>query len=326
MSGIAQQFGMKVESTYGTPVTVDRFYELSDETLEMTYGRTESAGRRSGQRTQRTDRFLPYKNVVGGSTVLDVPTKGFGVLLNAITGGTASVASVVDSNYIQTHTLGTTIAKFYTLQKNIPDTGATNRVFTYHGCKVAGAEFALDVDGILTCTVDWIGEDEDVSTGLATVSYSSDFRVFSFVNATMTVAGTTTPLTDWRLRITNPLQTRRMIQGSALTLQPLENDLRDVELSFTPEFTSLTDYNRVASATAAGALASVVMTCNGDVAHGGTSLPYIIFTTPNVRFDSAAGPHQSQNQVPVVPFVGKALYDGSSEPLTVTYRSTDSAI
>ena len=326
MTGILQQFGMKAESTYGTDVTVDRFYELSDESLQMGYGRTRSAGRRSGQRTHRTDRFLPFKDVLGGSISLDVPTKGFGVLLNAITGGTASVGSVTDSNYTQTHTIGTMLGKSYTLQVNRPDTGATSRVFTYGGCKVASAEFAIDVDGVLTCTVEWIGEDETTATALASVSYASDFRVFSFVNATMTVAGTTTPCKNWRLKITNPYETRRMVQGSALTLEPLENDLRTVEVSWTAEFTSLTDYNRAASATAAGALASVVMTCDGDVAHGGSTLPEIVFTTPKLDFTQASGPFQSANQIPMVDFTGTALYDGSSEPLTVTYRTTDSAI
>ena len=64
MTALLQQFGMKVESTYGTPVTVDRFYELSGESLRMDVGRTRSAGLRSGQTFDRTDRFLPFKTGV----------------------------------------------------------------------------------------------------------------------------------------------------------------------------------------------------------------------------------------------------------------------
>ena len=328
MTALLQQFGMKVESTYGTPVTVDRFYELSGESLRMDIGRTRSAGLRSGQTFDRTDRFLPFKTGVSGGISLDLPNKSAGVLLNAICGGTASLGSVIDGTYIQTHVAGSALtAKFYTLQVNRPDNGATDRVFTYHGCMVSEAVFACDVDGVLTCEVTWIGEDLTTDVALASVSYASATEVFSFVDGSMTIAAAATPVRDWRLTIRNPLATRRFVAGSALTSKPLRNDKTEVEVEWTCEFDALTNYNRYVSATSAGALASVVATFNGaTVVGGGTTKPYFIATTPNLDFMEVDGPNLDRNEIITTRFRGKALYDGSSEACTITYRSSDAAI
>lgn len=324
MTALAQQFGMKAESVFGTAVTPDRFYEVKGESLRHDIGRTRSAGLRSAQRTDRTDRFLPFITGVSGGWSMDVATKGMGVLLKQIF-GTAAIGGATDSNYTQTFTVGTLLGKFFTCQVNRPLMDATDQAFTFKSCKIAAATFACDVDGVLTLDVTVIGQDMTTGTVLATVAYPSDFRVFSFANAAMTVAGTSTPMKGWSVTINNQLAMRRMVQGSALTLEPVRTAMRTIEVSWTAEFTSLTDYNRYKSATAAGALASVVATFTGDVVHGGATLPQIVCTTPNLDFMEVTGPNLSEANILTAQFKGLALDDGSLEPITFTYRTTDAA-
>lgn len=327
MTALNQQFGIKAESTYGTPVAVDRFYEINSESLALDMGRVRSAGRRQSQKTHRTDRFMPYVRGGVGGFSLDVPTKGFGVLLNQITGGTASVGIVTDSNYTQTHTLGTMLGKMFTAQVNRPMVDATDQKFTYHGCKVLSAEFACDAESVLTCAVNIDAEDMDTSTALATCTYPTGFHVFTWVGGALTIAAANVEISNFKCTITNPMKTDRYyIRSSSLKKQPVVNDLRSVMFEFTADFDSMTQYQRFSSATAAGALGAVVGTFTGDIFHAGATYPELKFTAPNCDFVEVDGPNLNGNEHLTVTYRALALDDGSSEPLTITYRTTDSAI
>ena len=321
MTALAQSLAVKAESTYGTAVTPDRFYEISGESLRLDVGRTRSAGLRSGQRGDRTDRFLPFKVGVSGGWTMDVPTKGFGVILKQIFGA-VSTGSVSDANYTHTFTPGTLVGKSLTVEVNRPDTTASDQAFTFEGVKITTAEFACDVDGVLTCDLGVIGEDQTANTSPTAASYSSDFRVFSFVNGSMTIASTATPITGWRFRCTNSFDTRRFVRGSALTKEPLENGKRMYEMEFTADFDSMTNYNRFVSSTASGAYAAVATTFDGDVAHGGSTVPRLVFTASNLDFTNVSGPNVVGNDIIRCTFSGLALDDGSNY-VSVTYRTTD---
>ena len=54
------QLGVVDESTYGTAVTVTRFFEYESENIAETYGRTEGDPLRVGSGFVRNDRFTPY--------------------------------------------------------------------------------------------------------------------------------------------------------------------------------------------------------------------------------------------------------------------------
>lgn len=323
----AQQLGVKAESTYGTPVVVDRFFEYVSESMKLDMARTRSAGLRSGQRIGRTDRFLPYRKGASGSVTMEVPTKGFGFWLKQATGSPDAVSAAVDSNYTQTHIIATLLADMFTMQFNRQTTDEANQAFTYHGCKVLAMELSIEPEGILMGTFELDAEDEDTSTGLASVSYTSDYRVFAWQNAAVTIATVAVPMTSYKLRIENPLNVdRRLISGSALKLQPLENADRLVTVTMGLEFTSTTQYARFQSATAAGALAAVEATFDGDVAHAGTTVPRLVVTTPKVDFEAVDGLVAADKDRIAYTISGTALYDGSSEALTITYRTTDAAV
>jgi len=325
MTALNQSVGLKIESAYGSYVVPDRGYETTSESLRYDIGRTRGASLRAGQRHDRSDRMLPFITGVSGGITMDVPTKGFGRVSDGIM-GSSSVGSAVDSNYTQTHVAGSLVGKSYSVQVNRPDTSATDRAFTYLGCKFAGATFSCDVDGVLMAELDIIGQDMATGTALASASYQT-CHVFSFTGGSLTCDGTAVPVRDYKVSIRNNFATRRFVRGSALTLEPLEDGKREIEVSFTAEFSDLTLYNRYKSATTAGAVSSVVATFSAPLALAGSTVPTIVFTPPTLALGNGVdGPNVSGNEIPTVAFTGKALYDGSNEPLCIAYKTPDSAI
>ena len=55
-SGLAAQFGVAEETTWGTAATPDRFYEFVSEGIKNDLARIESKGLRSQNRVLRSDR------------------------------------------------------------------------------------------------------------------------------------------------------------------------------------------------------------------------------------------------------------------------------
>jgi hypothetical protein len=326
MTTMNNQLGIAEETTYGTVVTPTRFLEYNSCGIKLQRGMTESKGLRSGTRVQRSDRFMPYTIGAAGAIELDVPTKGFGMLLKHMLGG-ASIGTVTDANYLQTFIPGTLLGDMLTIQEGKALVGtATVQPFTWHGAKVVSWELSCDVDGILVCTIEFDCEDEDTSTSLATAAYISDTRVFSFDGCAVQIGGSSFEASSVSFTGDNNLKTdRRFLTGSSLKKQPLENGHREYGFSMEAEFTSLAQYDRYRSATAAGQLAAIVATFTGPVAHGGATLPQLVVTIPAARFDQVdvetSGPENLEQSLS-----GIATDNGSAAPITITYRTTDAAI
>jgi hypothetical protein len=288
-------------------------------------GRVNSAGLRTATRVQRSDRFEPYRIGAAGRVNLDVPTKGFGLLLKHMM-GTAAIGTVTDSNYVQTFTVGSLLGDFFTMQFGRPfNPAGTVQPFTYHGCKVTDWTLSCDLDGFLTADIGIDAEDEDTSTSLATASYASDTRCFSFVGASATIAASSIELKNFSVSGNNALDVdRRYLRSSALKKEPVENGMRTYDFSATADFSTLDQYNRFSSSTRAGALAAIVATFDGPIAHGGTTLPRLEVTMPAARFDAVdvniGGPEALMQDIS-----GVALFDGTNSAVTITYRTVDAA-
>jgi hypothetical protein len=181
---------------------------------------------------------------------------------------------------------------------------------------------ACDVDGWLVATLNIDGEDEDTGTGLATATYPSGFRLFSFDTGSLTIEGSSVEVKNLKFAGETPLDTnRRFIRGSSLKKEPLDNGYRTYTATMTAEWTSTTQYARFAAATAAGQLATVVGTFDGPVAHAGSTLPRLEITIEEGAFDVEApieGPDTIMQDITVTGF-----YDGTNPTCKATYRTTD---
>lgn len=330
-AGLAQ-WGVKAETTYGTPVTVDRFMALIEDGLEPVYEVVEAEDEMyAGSLVQRVSQADPYIAGVSGSIKAYVPTSGFGLYLKHALGA-ASVGTVSDSNYTQTHTLSGQ-GKYglsLTGQSGRPlNPSGTVQPFTWHGLKILSLELALEREGFLTTTIEFDGEDVGTGVALATASYpaiAAGAQKFPWRTATLEVDSSAVEVTAFSVKVTWPMKTdRRYLRGSALKKEPVVSGKAMVEWSFEADFADLSDYNRFAGTNIDDRIGAIDFAITGIAALGGTTLPQLTVSLPAARWD--AGPPTVSGYDPLIYSAsGIALDNDSDEPITITYRTTDAAV
>ena len=323
MTVLNTQFGVGDETVYGTGVVPNRFFETNGvPDLAPEYGRSQSEGLRTGTRVARSDRFVPYNMGGGGTAEMDVPTIGWSWWLKHLL-GTVTTGATVDSNTTHVGDVGSLTGDSFTAQVGRAfHPSGTVQAFTYEGGKVTSWELSNDVEGLLVASIDCDFEDVTTATSLATASYAAGAAVFAWTGATVTIGGASMELSNFTVSVDNNLKTdRRYLRGSALKKEPVESGMRSIEWSADMDFVDLTQYNRFVSATAAGASAAIVATWSGPVVHAGATLPYLQVSIPVARFDAV---DLSTGAEPMTQSVsGVGLFDGSSGPISITYRSSN---
>lgn len=317
--------GVKDEGTYGTPTTVDRFFEFNRESIRPVPARVESQGLRASTRALRSDRFVPIPAMgAAGDVELEVHTKGFGWWLKHMVGAVATTGPT-DEAYTHTGTVATLQGDSFTLQVNRATQPAeTDQAFTFHGGKVASWRLANAVGGLLVATMTCDFEDVDTTTSLETPSYPTSTELLAWSGGTVEIADAAFHVTSIEVTCNNQLRTdRRFLRSSALKKEPTEQSWREITFSMEAEFENLTQYNRVMSATAAGAVAKIEALWAGlsDIG-GGSTKSSLEVELPAARFDGegpvvdGAGPITQR-------LTGKALYDGTNSPAILTYVTAD---
>ena len=325
--GLLTSLGCAEEVTYGTPVTPDRWFEITSEALERKNNIIQSNGLRSGAiHTRRSSRRVVAAQWAEGPFTMEVPTSGFGRLLKHLMGGTPTVVQQgATPAWLQTHAFSSNAGKSLTLQKVLRD-GANNVIqqFTHVGSKILAVEFSISVDQLLLATFTTDGRQENTSTAAAAATYPSN-KPFHFgqVAALTLAGGAVAKVTDATIRIERPQRTDGFYLGSAgLKSEPTENDFPLISGSITAEFDSANKtalYDTFAADTAAALFLNFEgATISGAFKEGiGFSLPAIHLTgeTPKVGGPGAV--------TMTVPFEG--AWDGTNADMAVTYMSVDTA-
>ncbi len=319
---VNSQLSVKDESTYGTAVTTDRFFEFNSEAIKAVNGRIEYSGLRSGEDTQRSDRFVVVPKGAAGPIKLNPLTKGFGFWLPHMM-GSVSTGATSDGVTPHTATFGTLRGKSFTAQVNRYDeTTGTDHPFTWAGGKIPSWELACDVEGLLEATFNTDFQSQTTATALASPSYPTPMELFSFAGAVVQVAGTPIDVTNWKVGVDTGQKTdRHHLRGSTLKREPVRNKKRLVTWEITPEFDSMTQYNRYVSATASGALATIIATFTAPTLVGAASFPSIVVTIDKARFDDA-DPSVSGEDLLTNKLAGRGLF-GSSSPVSIVYTTAD---
>jgi hypothetical protein len=195
------QFGIGEETTYGTPVAVTRFFELSSgDGFDYRPNRVQGAGLRVNAIGPRRARRVTPNGDYGGSFNLDVLSRGFGLLLNKLLGISTSTV-VSGATYQQVHTLGGPLKPF-TAQLGVPriqtDGSTVVDPLTATGCTVPSWGLSLDNADILKVKFDVDARDMATATALATASYPASSNLFSFAGASL-YGGTYTAATTTAL-------------------------------------------------------------------------------------------------------------------------------
>lgn len=325
MGAMDHQLGVANESTYGTAVTVSRFFEYESEGIEESYGRTEGDPLRLGSGFARGDRFTPYFEGASGSVQMAVMTKGFGFWLRHMTGSTPTTTGPAETT-VYTHTAaeGDLYGDSFTLQVNRPfHPAGTNQPFTYAGCKITEWTLSNSVEGNLLLDLNIDAASVATATALATASYPTGMENLSWVGGLITIGGTNVDVTEISVKVDNGLKTdRRFIRQNAAKKEQTSSR-RKAEFSLKCDFESLAMRAYVASLTAAGAKATFTATWKGPTLLGTTIYPEFTITAPVGRFDSWKGTTGGTEAIEQE-LSGEIRYDGTSSPLTLTYKSADS--
>ncbi len=320
--------GFAAESTWGTPVTVTRFLDILSESLELSPETIQSEGLRGGTRNARTgSRRSRSTRSAGGDIEMEVPTRGFGLLLKMLLGSSVTSATQQGSTaaYLQTHTIGTQTSKSMTIQKQLRDGAGTEvESFTYEGAKVVSGEFSVSVGELLKASLSIDAQDEITSTAAASASFLANSSVFSFQDVgTLTLDGSAAAtVSEFSIKVENALKTDRYFLGnSGVKDEQMDNGFVTVTGQLTAEFASTTYYDAFKNDTPL----ALVCRATGDVIESPHS-EYIEFSCPQIRLMGETPKVGNMEILTVsVPFEAYAPDDGSSA-ITIKYMSRDTAV
>lgn len=313
MGALDHQLGVIDEVTYGTPPTVDRFFEFNTESIKEVEGRTEGDPLRVGSRHVREDRFLPYFAGAAGTVQLDVMDAGFGFWLTHMLGAVADSGA---GPYLHTGTEGELFGQSFSLQVNRPlHPAGTDQAFTYSGGKVTAWTLSNSVDANLVCDLELDFQQVSTAIALATASYPASMNNLTWAGGVVEIGGTPFDVTEVSVKGSNGLSTeRRQIRGNTLKKEPT-GGRRELEFSLSADFDSMTQRDRAHADTRAEALASF----SGLWTFGTASLEVVI---PSVRFDSWEGAVGGTDGITQT-LSGVGRYNGTDSPVSLIYTNSE---
>lgn len=320
-SGLFAQLGFAEEAVYGTYVAPSRFLPFDSEGLRLTIERDEMAGSLGESTTTlRSDRWIAGKRNVAGSIELKAMTRGLGLLLRHMLGAVAiTTPPTATLTRDHTHTLASLLGRMLTVQVGRPDVGAVVRAFSYLGCKVESWELSNSIDGFLDLTLNIDGRDESMAQALAAASYPTGNVPLHWAGGAITIGGVAFPVREISLEGASGLEGDRYNLGGPLKAQPIQESLVEITGSIAADFADLTAYNRFVT----GVLASIEATWTGPLIET-TFFNLLRITMPVCRFDGETpvveGPARLTQNLNF-----KALNDGTQQPITILYRTTDTA-
>jgi hypothetical protein len=310
-SGIGSQLGIATETTFNTPVTVTRFYEFTNESLNYNKTTSVGLGLRAGGQLPRSQRRVVTTSDATGDIMLDLPTSGLGLILAHAMGSFPTKAA---GSF--TFTLGDVYSRSFTAQVGVPQYGGTVTPKTIGGCKISSFELAVSNAGIATGRFSVDGTSFTTATSLATASYSASTNLFHFAQGAVTVDGSAVAnIKDFTLTVDNSLKTDRYNLGSSgIKATQVINGFRKISGTVTAEFTDTTLLAKF--------LADTTTALGLTFTSGGDSLA---ITVSAVKFDGSA-PQVGGPEVIDVSFNFEGYDNGTDAPLTIVYTTADAAL
>jgi hypothetical protein len=180
--------GLKIESTYGTGVTVDRWHEFVSEEITQDNEYIDSEGLRVGGVGVDLGRRTLGKVVAGGSYELEWVTRGLGTLLQAMLGSNTSTLRS-GSIYQQVAVPATTDPMpAYTVQKGVPPIGGgTTLAHTFLGAVVNEWKLSCKSGEALMAEVDWVAKEMVTATAYAAPSYVASPKTLAYPHLALSI-------------------------------------------------------------------------------------------------------------------------------------------
>ena len=329
-SGLGSSFGFSAESAYGTYVAPTKFVRHRSASPQKAANRVQGEGIQSGSYGMLLSQFVEATTGAIGNVTFDVQSKGLGVLLNALMGGTVTpVQQGATTAYLQTHTLADSFGKSLSVQVGLPQRGGTVTPSTLKGAKVASVAFQAGVDSVLSATATLDAQAYENSTSLATPSYSSGVNVFHGGQMTVKLGtygseAAVSGVKSMSATITRGMDVSGYYAGATVPgtkSEPVLNAATVISGSFGVDFINTTDFHARATANTS---TSVVITFVGPVI-ASTYYETFTITIPSVIFPSPESFDVADRNVLNATFNWEWRYDGTNLP-TIAYMTTDTTL
>lgn len=327
--------GFAVETTYKTPVTVARWLEYLDESMDWNKSVKQGKGIRVASRAARSGRRVVTSAMGGGDISVEACSKGLGLWWQALLGSATSTL-VSGTTFQQVFTLGDNPSPL-TIQKGLPhiNTDGTMTVdpYTFSGCMVDSWEFDFPNDDIATIKATINAGDMATATAYAAPSYVTTPNLFHFANVsfssgtltspTTTVLGAgATPLTDIRggsVSVNNNLGVRLNGGGGGRQSKPTLG-LRTISGKLDVEYDSTTWRDSVIGDTPL----NLIVTYTGGALSVGTETLQLVI--PEIKLDGEiAKTNGTDLIVQSVAFQGLDNLS-AAQPIWVVTRTSDAAL
>lgn len=312
-----------LESTYGTKAsTLTRGIEGQVDSWEREQQPLMSSGFRGGMQADRSSRRTMVNMGGEGSLEFDILTNGFGLLAQGLL-GTVSGPTQEAATTAYTSTFATAAdepGKAYTVQVQRADMSGTTRVFTHLGCVPTGWTISQGLEGITKAVVPFVFQDVNTTESAESITYPGG-TAFNWTQSKATIDSVDTDITEMNLTADLGLAVdRRFLRQSELMKQPCRRTVPQFTGSISSEFEDLVLYNDFV----AGNIVPITFTWTGAVIEGAHNFELII-TLPACQFDEGS-PTANLDGLPTQTLPFKVLWDETNPAVTMTYKSTDTAL
>jgi hypothetical protein len=332
-SGVGSQFGMSIETTFGTYVAPARFLETTKAGIKKVKNTADWDGLAAGRLVDRADgRVVTTKAAAASLDDVKMTNRDIGLLLRLITGSNPAGTSDGGSPPARTFSfpLVDIAGVMATMQSGVPLVGGTVKAQSALGCKVTSAEFACGVDELLTANISLDARDITEAQTLAAASYSTGRRPFHFgqmavkLGATVGAAASITGVRKVSLKVDRGLKTDQFYAGAGgLKSEPTTNAKVAVTGTITADYITAADLSDRYTADTQFALVWEFVGPNINVIPTAETLR---FTIPAAFLDGDT-PAVDGPDVVTTDFPFKAYFDlSTSNPFTIDFISPDTTL
>jgi hypothetical protein len=328
VTAIGQQtsWGMAKESTFGTPVVTSRFHRISGEGQGLAINYIEDdAWEPGGYNPTRGDGRVESTRIASGDVTTTVYSRGMGLLLEQIFGGSPDINPLGGSPAAYEHVFALgLLATSMTTQKVIRDNaGNALGAFTYPGTKVTKAEFSIATNAMLKAVVSLFSREERKDIAAAAASYIAG-NPFTFKQGTLKFNGTAIADTvkGCTITIERPFDTEDHGLGRNGLVGSLDENAKPViSGTIDSEFANVaTYYDRFVGNTSL----EMELLFEGATISGSNKETFKL-TVPDVRLSDGSPKVGGPGKVTAnIPFSG--FYNGTDPAITATVITLDAAL
>lgn len=323
-SGLAHSFGFSAETTYGTYVAPTKWVEVESTGIKKVKNTYQGGSMAAGRHVRLGSRRYVTSQAGAGPVKLQVPSKGIGLLLQALMGGTVTPAQqAATAAYLATFPLADPFGNKLTMQGGVPDLAGTVRPYTFLGCKVLAIEFTCGIDEPLMATVEVDCRKVSEVETLASPSYSST-NCFHFAQSAVKLGtydseAVVDGIRKMTVRIERKSRTDRFYHGNAgLKSEPIVNDYTMISGTVEADYLDKTVFADRFAGDTATALDWVFTGPNIESTYDETfriRVPQIFFNGDTPTVD---GPDVVSGSFPF-----EGTYDGTNVAASIITISTD---